>query len=122
MRRRLCIAWLALAAGACAPSPPAGRVQSAIVAGNVDTGDEGILVWEAHVPGADYEELCTAEVISPHVVLTAAHCTKEPGSPVEYHVSSDLQLSGSSRRIELDEVHRPDAFVDSLSAIMADGY
>jgi hypothetical protein len=123
MRRRLCIAWLALAAGACAPSPPPlGRAQSAVIAGNADTHDNGILVWEAHVPGDDYEELCTAEVISPHVVLTAAHCTKDPGSPVEYHVSSDAQLSVSSQRVRLDEVHRPDAFVNSLSAIMANGY
>jgi hypothetical protein len=126
MRRRFCIAWLVLAVGACtpAPSPPAsiGRLQRAIIAGVADAHDPAVLVWEAHVPGETFEELCTAEVISPHVVLTAAHCTHDPGSSVDYHVSSDLELTRSSTRIAVDEVHRPDEFVNELAAIMSDGY
>jgi secreted trypsin-like serine protease len=52
---------------------------SAIIGGTTDTGDPGVVLLFAQQPGSQSGSLCTAEIISPHVVLTAAHCV----SPTE---------------------------------------
>jgi hypothetical protein len=123
MLRHFCLVGLALSLTACAPrTATTARVQSAIVAGTVDDHDAAVVVWEAHVAGDPFEELCTAEIISPHVVLTAAHCTKDPGVAVDYHVSGDVELTPRTKRVELDEVHRPAEFVNQLDAITSNGY
>lgn len=56
-----------------------GVTQPAIVGGTADTSDPSVLFMLLDV-GGQYES-CTAEVISPHVVLTAAHCVlPHPGA------------------------------------------
>src|SRR3954463_12314649 len=122
MRPSLRIAWLALAT-ACAPTAPrTGQARSPIVAGAVDAHDAAVVVWEAHVPGDKLEELCTAEVSAPREVRPTAHCTKDRGTPGDYHVSSDVMPAGSNHRIALDEVHRPDESASDLQSITGNGY
>jgi secreted trypsin-like serine protease len=38
------------------------------------TDDPSVVVLVGQVPGSQFATLCTATVVSPHVVLTAAHC------------------------------------------------
>lgn len=58
---------------ACTGAAP-GVATQAIINGTEDTGDPNIVLVFAQVPGQSSGSLCTGEVISPHVVLTAAHC------------------------------------------------
>jgi hypothetical protein len=54
----------------CAPAAP-GEARQAIVGGTPDTGDPAVVMETDNEGGG-----CTAEVVSPHVVLTAAHCVQ----------------------------------------------
>jgi secreted trypsin-like serine protease len=59
---------------ACGSPEPTGTSRAAIVNGHTDTADTsvvGIIVFGVD-PNNDHE--CTGTVVSPHVVLTAAHC------------------------------------------------
>src|SRR4051812_15995042 len=49
-----------------------GISTEAIVGGTADTGDPSVLFMLMNA-GGQYES-CTAELISPHVALTAGHC------------------------------------------------
>jgi MYXO-CTERM domain-containing protein len=73
MRRSFVLAFT-LAAGCVAGQAPIGEDTSSIIGGTTDTADPGVVLVFAQVPGAQSGSLCTGEVISPHVVLTAAHC------------------------------------------------
>ena len=68
----------ALGAGCTAPVT-VGETRAPIIGGSVDNGDPGVVLLFAQVPGSQSGSLCSAEVISPHVILTAAHCV----SPAE---------------------------------------
>ncbi|MCU1278649.1 MAG: Vitamin K-dependent protein [bacterium] len=60
---------------ACTPSPPpTAQLGQAIINGTLDEGDPNIVMLFSQVPGSSSGFLCTCEVVSPHVVLTAAHC------------------------------------------------
>jgi V8-like Glu-specific endopeptidase len=61
-----------LAAG-CTGAPPVGDQVEPIIGGTNDTGDPGVVLVRAS-DNSGYS-LCTGEVVSPHVVMTAAHCT-----------------------------------------------
>ncbi|HWE28867.1 MAG TPA: trypsin-like serine protease [Polyangia bacterium] len=52
-----------------------GLVEEDIIGGTTDTTDSAVVLLYMTVPGQTGGSLCTAEVISPHVVVTAAHCT-----------------------------------------------
>src|SRR5678809_1164168 len=60
-----------------------GSKQSAIVGGTTDSGDPAVVLVIIGDPNGGYIYMCTGEVISPHVVLTAGHCTTGSG-PVSY--------------------------------------
>lgn len=53
---------------------PNGDDSSAIIGGRADSGDPSVVALFAHQPGANRGSLCTATVISPTKLLTAAHC------------------------------------------------
>ena len=64
--------WLATLVVAGCVGRSSGIQSEAIVGGTSDTGDQSVLFMLMSV-GGQYES-CTAELISPHVALTAAHC------------------------------------------------
>jgi V8-like Glu-specific endopeptidase len=65
--------------GGCTAFSNVGSANAPIIGGTADGADPSVVVLFAQVPGAQGGSLCTGEVVSPHVVLTAAHCV----SPAE---------------------------------------
>lgn len=102
--------WLA----ACQPQGQLteGTTGAAIVGGMEDTGDPGVVAIYAKQPGADKGALCTAEIIAPTVVLTAAHCVSEDevGVGAVWEVLTSTSLQGSKTRLRVKEVHHDPAF------------
>ncbi|WP_394842411.1 trypsin-like serine protease [Pendulispora brunnea] len=95
-----------------AESEMTGQSQDAIVGGTEDAADPAVVAVYARVPGETKGSLCTGEVISPTVVLTAAHCITEvtPGS-VHYVVPGNkFQSVPASQWLAVKEVHADPAF------------
>ena len=85
---------LACLAG-CSGAPVSGSVSQPIVNGQTDDGDPAVVLIVAQMPSSQYGSLCTGEVISPHVVLTAAHCVDPAtvGTGAVFHVFTGSTLS-----------------------------
>src|SRR5678809_955267 len=66
-----------------------GSKQSAIVGGTTDSGDPAVVLVIIGDPNGGYIYMCTGEVISPHVVLTAGHCTTGSG-PFNIYLGNDI--------------------------------
>jgi secreted trypsin-like serine protease len=99
---------LVLGAVACAPAVP-GQENAAIVGGVDETAtqDPSVIVIIAQVPGATTATLCTASVVSPHVLLTAAHCLlpSEVGTGAQFFVYTGIDLaSATSDDLKADKV------------------
>jgi MYXO-CTERM domain-containing protein len=78
LRTALALASLTFCLPACIAAPPGGELDQPIIGGTVDNGDPGVVLVIAD-DGKGGESLCTGEVVSPHVVFTAAHCV-DPAS------------------------------------------
>jgi secreted trypsin-like serine protease len=74
MKRAYLGLCLLLPLAACTSAPATGQLAQAIINGTLDEGDPNIVMLFSQVPGQSSGFLCTCEVVSPHVVLTAAHC------------------------------------------------
>src|SRR6267142_4741929 len=72
--RRMAVFLLASSAGCLQSAPPASEPAQPIIGGTNDTGDPSIVLLIAQPKGSQGAGLCTASLISPHVLLTAAHC------------------------------------------------
>ena len=70
-----CLALFAVVAlGGCVAPGAVGSVNEGIINGTTDTDDPAVVMVVAQVGTMGQASLCTGEVISPHVILTAAHC------------------------------------------------
>jgi V8-like Glu-specific endopeptidase len=76
-----------------APSHRTGAAERAIIGGTTDTGDPSVVSLIAQT--GQMQALCTAEVIAPTVLLTAAHCVDpaETGAGAQFFVieGTDVQ-------------------------------
>jgi secreted trypsin-like serine protease len=112
----LVLAVAGCAGGAFAP----GVVEEDIIGGTADTGDSAVVLLYMTVPGQQGASLCTGEVISPHVVLTAAHCTGGEDPTVTntvYHVypGPDLTKATAADLLPVKEAHfNPQFSVNNL--------
>ncbi len=118
LRTLSCLATvMLLACGGAAPGTdePTAQNQDAIIGGVNDTGDPAIVAVYAIAPGATEGALCTGSVISPTVVLTAAHCVDPAvvGSGVDFYVLTAADLtdpSNPSPKLTVKETHFDPAF------------
>jgi secreted trypsin-like serine protease len=84
--------------------------QSEIIGGTVNTGDPAIVALYAIKDGATSGALCTATVISPTVVLTAAHCVHPDtvGTGNKFYVMTAPDITDKthpSPKLNVKEVH-----------------
>ena len=102
MKRLLLL--LGALAGCTGAPPPSGALEQPIINGFLDPTDTSVVLLQAN--GA---ALCTAEIISPHVALTAGHCSLEPaGSAYAIEVVDDV--TGSIMNIPVTEMHADPQF------------
>jgi secreted trypsin-like serine protease len=120
-----------MAAAACcaacvAPSsssPPIGSASQAIINGVTDSNDDAVVMVLSQVPGSMNASLCTGEVVSPHVVLTAAHCVdpRTVGTGATTLVFPDQTLSMTSQHLAAQATHFDPAF-DPDPSTVANGH
>jgi secreted trypsin-like serine protease len=72
-----------------------------IIGGAVDNGDPSVVALFAHQPGQNQGSLCTASVISPTVLLTAAHCVdpREVGQGNVFEAFSGTRFDATAKRL-----------------------
>src|SRR5262245_27391428 len=58
----------------CTSAVEPGVFSRRIIGGTETTGDPAVVLLIAQQPGSQLATLCTATIVSPHVLLTAAHC------------------------------------------------
>lgn len=79
MKRGALAAWLLLPA--CAGPAPLGEGAQAIIGGTPTTGDPAVVLLVSYPPDHSTFDACTASVIAPTVLLTAAHCLDPQSHP-----------------------------------------
>ncbi len=111
MRRALLIPAVALVSCAVYGPTPVGEHGQAIIGGTMDNGDPAVvMVLAASNQG---QAICTGEVVSPHVVLTAAHCVDPAiagqGNTYQIFLGSDYndqqQANDQSNWVAVKETH-----------------
>lgn len=108
---------LALAFAACSGVPPTGEATQPIINPDptTDVADTGVVMVLSQTVGSTSGNLCSGEVISPHIVLTAAHCVDPAvvGSNVKFVVFTGDVLSMTAPRsdfLAVQETHYDTAF------------
>jgi MYXO-CTERM domain-containing protein len=118
---------LALVLAGCSASPPPGSVREAIIGGTTDEHDTSVLLVVAQEPGSMIAHLCTGEVISPHVILTAAHCVDPAtvGATAKFLVFVGTTLTASSPPADflgVQETHFDAAFNPDPAVFQTQGH
>jgi hypothetical protein len=94
--------WLALGVSvlaACSTEPPLGTQTSAVINGDLATDDPAVVA----LMDGDYF-FCTGTVVSPHVVLTAAHCLEGGPPPDGIFFGIDSNDPGSGQILPVASV------------------
>ncbi len=108
-----CFVLIACAVGCQANPNDVDQSNASIIGGTTDTGDPGVVALYAAVPGASSGSLCTAEVIAPTVLLTAAHCVLPSevgeGAVFQAYLGTDVGSSSGSW-VAVKETHYDPAF------------
>jgi len=104
-----------LAFAACTSDFSVGQRTQSIINGTVDSSDAAVVLIFSQVPNSQFGSLCTGEIISPHVVLTAAHCVDPAtvGSGAKFFVFPGTQLTmhtSGADFLAVAEVHYDMAF------------
>jgi MYXO-CTERM domain-containing protein len=114
---------LVLAAGCTGGYAPVDAIQQEIIGGSLDTGDPAVVLLFQTIAGQQGGAICTGEVISPHVILTAAHCTggEDPAQAASatwrVYLGSDFGLATARDLLPVKEAHFNPAFdVKNLTA------
>ena len=86
---------LLLVCSGCTQLAPVGSQADPIIGGTTDTADPGVVLIRAS--DSQGYSLCTGEIVSPHVVMTAAHCTdpSEVGNNETFEVFIGSDMNGS---------------------------
>lgn len=99
---------LAGAAAACGPETLDGidEVDNPIIGGRADTGDPAVIALFAQQPGTNRGSLCTTTLVSPQVLLTAAHCVHPSlvGGGVRFVAVLDPVLRAGGRTAAVRQV------------------
>jgi secreted trypsin-like serine protease len=97
---------------------PQDDSDSTIIGGKTDNGDPSVVALFSAVPGAMTGSLCTATVIAPTVLLTAAHCVapSEVGAGVVFIgiEGTNLNKKGTTTKLMVKETHFDTAFNPSV--------
>src|SRR5262245_47637193 len=80
-------------------SSPSGR-ESPIVGGSNQKGDPAVALLRFRRPGADRPNHCTATLVAPDVLLTAAHCVSHPPQTV-YEAFFGEDMNGPGRWVSI---------------------
>jgi secreted trypsin-like serine protease len=113
--------WSALpllcALPACiATAPEVSAVDEPIIGGTNDNADPAVVLIYMTTAGQSGAALCTGEIVSPHVVLTAAHCAggENPATAASSNWSiflgTDFSQATASSLLPVREAHYDTAF------------
>jgi MYXO-CTERM domain-containing protein len=82
VKRAALLVLTSLACAACAGPEATDEARQPIVGGTPDTGDPAVVMLVSYPPDQSTFDACTASLVAPKVLLTAAHCLdpqKHPG-------------------------------------------